>query len=269
MNSIDFEDLLECVRLGIQRTSIFMGLGVHAASDPSIRSYDLSSQTKLKIAPDTEDASLLQEYKDEFQRWVIANGLRELHEAFVEYLEKLNQACLTIDWVAGRLTSHECDLRHKKFHKTGFPEKLKRLREDFDVQTLHEEGLLSLNSARNCLTHRRGVIGSLDVGNASGLCLRWRTLEIYFVPADGEPILNRNIPSGGLDACGGAIESKYVERNFSIGIGQILALEPLQLAEICFFADEAAVELANSAVAFASSQGIEVRNRPDTITADL
>lgn len=133
MNGIDFEELLEYVRFGMRRTSIFMGLGVHAASNPAIRTYDLSSQTKLKITPNTEDESLLQEYKDEFQRWVITNGLRELHEAFVEYLEKLNQACLTIGWVAGKFTSEECDHRHAKFHQAGFPEKLAGLRKNLGV----------------------------------------------------------------------------------------------------------------------------------------
>ena len=269
MNELDFEQLLEYARLGIRRASVFMGLGVCAADNHSVRNYDLSKQTKLKITPNTQDESLLQHYKDEFQEWVIANGLRELHEAFVEYLEKLNQACLTIGWIAKSHSSEDCDRLHEKFPKAGFPEKIAVLRKSFAVQTAHEEGLLSLNTARNCLTHRRGIVGSADVGDREDLCMRWRALEIYVIPVGGEPILNFDIPPGGLDVSGGVIESKYVERNFNVGVGQMLKLTPLQLAEICFFVDEAAVELANSAVEYARSVGIQIRNRPDMATKDL
>ncbi|MCX5920315.1 MAG: hypothetical protein NTW61_03170, partial [Candidatus Melainabacteria bacterium] len=101
MSGIDFETLLEYARIGIRRASIFMGFGVHAAASSAIRNFDLSKETKLRIVPDTNDETLLGEYKHEFRSWVIVNGLREIHESFTEYLEKLNQACLTIGWVAG------------------------------------------------------------------------------------------------------------------------------------------------------------------------
>lgn len=238
-----------------------MGLGVNAAGSDAIRSVDLSTHTKLKIVSDPEDDATLREYKEEFQRWVIANGLRELHEGFTEYLERLNQACLTISWLAKRYTSEECDRYHKKFHRDGFPEKFKALRSRFNVSTAHENGLLSLNVARNCHTHRRGIVGNDDLNTGDELRLSWRVLEIYFVPADGEPILNRYLPPQGVPMPGGAIESKYIDHFVILKQGQLIDFSPLQMDEICFFLEEAASELAVSAVEFANSLGVEIRER--------
>lgn len=113
MNGVDFEKLLETARLGIRRASIFMGFGVEVAQNSLIRKFDLAEHTKLKFVENTNDDILLNEYKDEFKRWVISSALREIHEGFIEYLEKLNQACLTFGWVAGDFNSEMCDRLQK------------------------------------------------------------------------------------------------------------------------------------------------------------
>ena len=267
MQGIDFEKVLEYARFGIRRASLFMGFAVNMANNPNVRDYDLSNQTKYRVLPESSDEHTLTEYKHEFKIWVIANALRELHESFVEYLEKVNQACLTFEWVAGEKTPEECDKSLKKFHNAGFPDKLDILRKKFSVETQHENGWLSLNAARNCFTHRRGIVGQDDLNQGDCLELRWRVLEIYFIPAEGQPVLNYHIPPGGLPAEGGAIESKYAERKFSFNQGQFIELSPIQLSEICAFADEAAVELASAAVEFARKKGISIRNREDGASA--
>ncbi|MBC3807625.1 hypothetical protein H8K52_09750 [Undibacterium seohonense] len=262
MQGIDFEKVLEIARLGIRRASLFMGFAVNMANNPNVCEYDLSHQTKYRVLPETNDENMLAEYKHEFRTWVIVNALRELHESFVEYMEKVNQACLTFDWVVGEKTPEECDRLQKKFHKAGFPDKFDILRRQFTVTTQHEHGWLSVNAARNCFTHRRGVVGREDFNEGNHLQLRWRALEIYFIPAGGTPVLNHDIPLDGLPMQGGALESKYVDRSCFFDKGQLVELSPLQLAEICAFADEAAVELANSAVEFARGKGISIGERP-------
>lgn len=264
MQGIDFEKVLEFARLGVRRASLFMGFAVNMANNPNVRDYDLSHQTKHRVLPEANDESVLAEYKHEFRTWVIANSLRELHESFVEYLEKVNQACLTFEWVVGEKTPEECDRLQKKFHSAGFPDKFDILRRQFSVTTQHEDGWLSVNAVRNCLTHRRGVVGREDFNEGDHLQLRWRALEIYFIPAEGAPVLNHDIPPGGLPMQGGALESKYVFRTCSFEKGKLVELSPLQLAEICAFADEAAVELANSAVELARRKGISIAERPSS-----
>jgi hypothetical protein len=262
MQGIDFEKVLEFARLGIRRASLFMGFAVNMANNPNVRDYDLSHQTKHRVLPETNDENVLAEYKHEFRTWVIANALRELHESLVEYLEKVNQVCLTFEWIVSEKTPEECDRLQRKFRNAGFPDKFHILRRQFAVTTQHENGWLSVNAARNCLAHRRGVVGRDDFNEGERLQLRWRALEIYFIPAEGAPVLNHDIPPGGLPMQGGALESKYVDRACSFEIGQLVELSPLQLAEICAFADEAAVELANSAVEFARRKGVSIGERP-------
>ncbi len=242
-----------------------MGFAANMASNPQVRDYDLSHQTKYRVLPEPADESLIAEYKHNFRAWVISNALREVHESFVEYMEKVNEACLTFQWVAREKTPEECDRLQKKFHSAGFPDKLDILRRNFAVTTQHDCGLRSINSTRNCLTHRRGVVGTDDLNDGGKLTLQWRALEIYIIPAGGEPVLNRDIPPSGIPMRGGAIESKYVERQCSFSDGQLIELSTLQLAEICAFADEAAVELANTAVEFARGIGISIRDRPKEV----
>jgi hypothetical protein len=262
MQGIDFDKVLEFARIGIRRASLFMGFAANMASNPQIRDYDLSHQTKYRVLPETNDESLIAEYKHEFCAWVIANALRELHESFIEYMEKVNQACLTVQWVAREKTPEECDQLQKKFHSAGFPDKLGILHRNFAVTTQHESGLRSINATGNCLTHRRGIVGTDVLNDGDKLTLQWRALEIYIIPAGGEPVLSCDIPPAGLPMQGGAIESKYVERSCSFSDGQYIEFSTLQLTEICAFADEAAVELANTAVEFARGKGISIRDRP-------
>lgn len=262
MQGIDFENVLEYARFGIRRASLFMGFAVRMAENPTVRDFDLTHQTKLRVLATTEDETVIGEYKHEFRSWVIANALRELHESFTEYLEKVYQACLTFEWVLGAKTPTECDRLLGKFKRAGFPEKLEGLREQFAVATQHEGGWVSLNAARNCFTHRRGIVEPADFNDGSSLRLSWRALDIYVIPADGKPILNRHIPVGGVPMEGAFLESKYVDRVASFTKGQIIELDALQLAEICFFAEEAAVELAAAAVERARARGINIAERP-------
>ena len=198
MQDIDFEKILEFARLGIRRASLFMGLAINMANNPNVRDYDLSHQTKYRVLPKTNDEKVIEEYKHEFRTWVIANALRELHESFVEYLENVHQACLTFERAVGEKTPEDCDRLQKKFHNAGFPDKFDILRHQFTVTTQHVDGWLSVNAVRNCLTHRRSIVRREDFNEGDRLQLQWRALEIYFIPAEGVPVLNHDIP---LRAC--------------------------------------------------------------------
>lgn len=258
---INFEALVEVARLGIRRASVFMGLGVNAEASADVRRVDLSGETKLRIVADP-DAALLVEYKREFKNWVIANALREVHEGFTEYLEQLHQACLTIGFRANPFTPDQCDGFHKKFHRAGFPDKFKTLTERFDVSTVHETSLRSINDVRNCWTHRRGVVSQADLNDGSQLTLTWRALDIYIGSKDRLPLHTRDIPPGGVIVENAWVEAKLSDRKRSFKVGQTVELSPLELAEICFSANEAATELATGAVNYARRIGIQGHARP-------
>jgi len=239
-----------------------MGLGVNAAADPNQTNFDLSNETKIRLVPPTDDPEVLASYKSKFRSWVVSNGLRELLEGFVDFLEALHRDCLTLAWSKGKHTPDECDSLHSKFHKAGLPEKFKILSERFGISSTRSKHILLINAARNCYTHRRGKVGSADVKDNDVLTVTWESLDILIHRPGEDPVNVRDLPEGGLPTPdGGSIESKAVVRMLEFKLGSYIEFSATDLAELCFFVNETATEFAASAVEYAAGIGIEVRNR--------
>ncbi|MDP2744700.1 MAG: hypothetical protein Q8P00_06525 [Dehalococcoidia bacterium] len=75
---------------GIRRTAVFMGLGINAANNPDFRQYELAKITSLEFIEPISDEKTLTNFKTEFGRWVIGNGLRELIETFCVFLDEIH-----------------------------------------------------------------------------------------------------------------------------------------------------------------------------------
>jgi hypothetical protein len=73
----------------------------------------------------------------------------------------------------------------KQFHRRGFPDKLKRMREAFGISVELEPHVISINKARNCLVHRMGIVCEQDVDSNNELVVLWRTFEIQAESPDG------------------------------------------------------------------------------------
>lgn len=270
MPSIDFEKIIEVARLGINRASVFMGFGVNSARDNGFKNYDLTSETKIKIVPTTEDDEVIKHYKEEYECWVIANGFREVIETFSIFLEEIHKACLTLAWSKGRYTPDKCDGMQSNFHNAGLPDKFNILENRFGIICEEKDHVLSINQTRNCLTHRNGRVGDKDIDASGKLNLSWKDLEILVVPTGEEPTAVTNMPKEGIPTPnGGHIESHYVIRKKSFTKGEYIKFSPRQLAEICWFINQTAIQISNSAVEFACSIGIEIRNRNELNNGQL
>jgi hypothetical protein len=264
MRGIDFPRIEETVEIAIRRASIFMGFGINAVSDPAFKNYDLSKVTKLRVAPAEVDAETLSTYKSEFSSWIVAGGLRELHEGFTHFLEQINFACLTLGWSVGKFAPQECENFHKSLHGDGFPDKFETLKKRFGIETEHEVGMVSINAARNCLTHRRGVVGRDDTKGNEHLRLSWKSIDIYLIPAGAEPVLTDDIgPEGHPTPPGSQIEFRAVDRELMFPLGGSITFTPKQLADLCYVASQAAHQLTLAAASYAESLGIEGRHADD------
>jgi hypothetical protein len=73
----------------------------------------------------------------------------------------------------------------KKFHRLTMPDKLKRLRDDFSVTSELEKHLLSVNTVRNCIVHRLGIVTDRDVDANGELVLLWRSFDAIAQNSDG------------------------------------------------------------------------------------
>lgn len=239
-----------------------MGFGVNAAGNPNVSSFDLSRETKIRLVQPTEEPEVLASYKSEFRSWVVANGLRELLEGFVDFLEALHRDCLTLAWSKGHHSPEECDKLQNRFHRLGLPDKFKVLQERFSLSSRHTESILSVNKARNCYTHRRGCVGKADVGDDNVLVIFWEAMDILINRPGEDPVNIRDLPGGGLATPdGGTVEAEKVTRRLEFELGTYVEFSATDLAEVCFLANQASSELASCAVEFAESIGIEIRDR--------
>ncbi|WP_293575818.1 hypothetical protein [Phaeobacter sp.] len=251
--------ILEIALKGVRRSAVFMGLGVNAARNPENCNYQLSGITQIQLVPDNVPEETVAHFKEEFQIWIVAGALREATEAFALFLDELHRACGIILALKNNTSLEDVAEKQSKYAREGLPNKFNILDQRFGVKSAFKEYLLLVNQARNCLTHRRGIVGPEDVKDQSQFTLKWRGLDIFAEEPDGNKIDLTEIPEGGvLLENGGQVKAQVVERSRSFEKGALLSLSPRDLAEVCWFLTEAAKEITRTTIEFAQANGATV-----------
>ncbi|MDF1855925.1 hypothetical protein [Pseudooceanicola sp.] len=255
--NLDFDGILEIALKGVRRSSVFMGLGVNAALDPSNSNYQLSHITRIQVIPDDAPQEALEHFKEEFKIWIEACALREATESFALFLDELHRACSVIHAVKGNGSMEEVSEKQSKFAKEGLPNKLNILEQRFGVTSAHSGNLSLINRARNCLTHRKGLVGLEDIRDQPKFTVAWRGLDLFVEEPDGTKSDLGEIPEGGLLLeNGGFVGVEFVERSRTFDLGTMLSLSPRDLAEICWFLAKEAKTITNSAISYAQANGV-------------
>ena len=250
---INLDNILDVAVRGVRRAAIFMGLGVNASLDTEFTNYQLTHLTKIQIVPNVTP-EVVTHFKDEFKIWIEANGFRELVETFSKYIDALHQTCLVI--------SNGTEEQQKTFEQQGFPNKLNLLDTRFSVGPKHIDYLKSLNKARNCLTHRRGIVGQEDFTVGNSLSVLWLGMDLYVETPAGEKHMLNAIPEGGLLLPdGGSVMMQMMERERTFAIDSQVKFSTLDLAEICWFFDREARSAIASAIEFAKKSGVTVNEK--------
>lgn len=130
---------------------------------------------------------------EKHQTWAIGNGLRDAVEGMSSFIESAHRV-LTIWELAsandGRVTYGEYQeaLEGKAFHRLGLPDKLTHLKSEHGIaiDATLERQVISVNNARNCLVHRRGVVSQRDLNTTASMLVEWRKLHIFLQDEDGE-----------------------------------------------------------------------------------
>ena len=256
---IDLDQIKEIALKGVRRATIFLGLGVNAARDKTFTSYQLPENNYLRLVPEKVSDNELSGFKENFEKWIISNGLRELIESFGVFLDRIHQACLWFATNKGHITPRDADKFATAFEKKGVEGKLNKLHTRFNVLTNKEKYFPSINQARNCITHRRGVVGVEDLKGNDSLQLIWWAMDMIALLPDGKEIPLVPIPEGGIYfKDGGTVCIKIRDRNREYSLGDILELTPSDVNEICFLVSMATNEIIASTVDYAKSIGIEI-----------
>jgi len=257
--NIDLDQIKEIALKAIRRATIFLGLGVNAARDKTFTSYQLPENNYLRLVPEKVAEDELYEFKVNFEKWIISNGLRELIESFGVFLDRIHQASLWFATNKGHIRPQDANKFSPAFEKKGVEGKLNKLRTRFNIFTDKDKYFPSINQARNCITHRRGVVGVEDLKGNDTLQLIWWAFDIIALLPDGKEIPLVPLPEGGIyleDGCTVAI--KIRNRNREYKLGEVIELTPIDINEICFLILLATNEIVASTVDYAISLGIEI-----------
>jgi hypothetical protein len=258
MITIDLDRIKEIALKGIRRATVFLGLGVNAARDNTLTKYDLpENQIKFilkKVTP--EDIS---GFKQNFEKWIIWNSLRELIESFGIFLDAIHQSCLLFATNKGRVTPENANMWGPAFERKGVEEKLKTLRTRFKIATNNEKYFVTISQARNCITHRQGRIGKEDLKGSDSFRPSWRAFEIIVQTPDGAEIsLKAPLPESGLYLKeGGSVALKVLERLRDYKLGEVIEFTPVDINDICFLVYQSTGELIASILNYAKELGIE------------
>jgi hypothetical protein len=263
MRNIDVDAILETANLGVRRTAVFLGLGLNAAANDAVRDYGLGRVTALQLVPANADEATLADYKTEFGRWIVACGLRELADTFAVFLDQVHDACLTFALSKKRVRREQAKKYSAAFCMKGVREKLKQLESRFSIAITGSQYLSGINQARNCLTHRRGIVGREDCDASASLTLRWKGMDLFVKTPTGEEIsLNPPLPDNGvLVETGGTVALRFQERARVFREGDLLDISPRDLAEICHLFLEAPREVVAGVIRYAQSIGVPLLSR--------
>ena len=254
---IDFTKIKDIADKGVRRTSVFMGIGINTVLDNERVNYELTKITQIQLMPNDVSLETHKHFKDEFSLWIIGNGLRELIETFKVFLDSLHHNCLLMAFHKGKLSSDENKSFDKKYPEEGLPDKLIHLKDRFNITPKHPDYLKTINKARNCLTHRRGIVEPVDCNDGDVLKINWLGIDIFIEEPNGKRTFIYDMPDEGLLLQqGGIVKLQFIERAKAINRGNIVNFSPRELAEICHYFLMESNSTSSSAIDFAKSIGI-------------
>lgn len=260
--NIDIAEIAQIALKGIRRAYVFMGLGLDAASDSSVTNVHLGQGTRVQIVPQEISGNVLANYKASFAGWITANGLREIVESFGLFLNRVYFACLLISTSGMADKEGDNRKRAKSFEWLGEHKKLNRLSKEFGVTSALATHIQSLNTVRNCLTHRWGIVHETDCNEPGKLVVSWARHEIVAQPESGEEIVFPPNFEEPIELKGPAtIGIRFVEARKEFPVKSPVALEPGDLEEICVMMIWATDEIRRSLVEFAQKCEIPIRAR--------
>ena len=130
------------------------------------------------------------------------------------------------------LQAKKTELRQRA-NKKNFPKLLEAVNSGLQAPVAFEDEYHSLQQARNCLEHRNGVVGAVDVNHNRSLRLLLPRVK-YFVEENGEEVeLASGMVIDGTEAPV-AIKARREIRERTFALGDRVQFNPSEFHEIAF-----------------------------------
>src|SRR5262245_13888171 len=160
--------------------------------------------------------------------WNLRNAFRDGIESIGSFLDECRIVLALCTRLANGVTVGDFDriagAEARRFHRMGLPEKLARLKQDFNVVSSLAVHVMTVNAVRNCLVHRGGITSMQDVSEGA-LKLCWRVMQLYS-EKDGQTVVfdGTNV---GLENAPILLRAVDHEKSFQLGERVALSYEEL------------------------------------------
>ncbi len=180
--TIDFSKIHTTAIKGLNRSAVFLGLGVNAADQEDLKEYHLTNDTNFQILPESVSDQILGDWKKEFRIWIVGSGFREIIDWLCVFHDRTYLACCIID------RSNE-EKKIEKFNRMGMVKKISTLKNEFGVGSRFDGQLSSFYPIRNCFVHRLGRVGKEDIRGGNPLSIRFLRFQSIFIPISGKEVI--------------------------------------------------------------------------------
>lgn len=193
--------LAETLRTNLERIALATS-GVDRVANGPIELPGVFFNIVFGGALESSDAT-----RSDAKRWLVTMGLREGIDSIgtvVDEIRVFAGLCKKArdkvpispsrDMTVAELTEEIQRDEKRTFHRLSWPEKLRRLVEEFGIRSDWQREFLSINKVRNCLTHRGGVVGEQDLESdcpEGVLSLQFRILELVGTMPDGTECIGK------------------------------------------------------------------------------
>jgi len=188
----------------------------------------METSSFLNVAPAQNRRLSPRSASTEAVAWHIRNAFRDAMEATTLFLEECRAVAAIIKAAASHsLTWGRLQEIHgpeaAAYHRANLPDKLSALKQDFGVDFALALHVRTINAVRNCLVHRRGVVGTEDIGPEGTLVLQWQVLEVFAEdPTSGsEKVLTK---ADGLVNAGWPVFVRFADKSRVFAVSESIDL---------------------------------------------
>jgi hypothetical protein len=268
--NIDLGALLAQLQHAIQRTIYLAAMGLNAT--PRLTQEDMQLPgTSISLSLAGPDPWPIEAAREGFTQWILGNGLRDASEAISGYLEEARTVLavwqLAVRCRSGPITGADwhaaTERQQQDFHWFGLPRKIQHLQDTYSLALDPDlvGHLLSINKARNCLVHRRGIVQGDDLNEDGALRVSWRRLALVINGADGE---REGFPGSLVEADESmSVSNRDVSKIFPLGTA--IAFSVQEFADVCwslFLFGNSTTKLIED---WARAHGYELRRPQDVV----
>lgn len=249
---IDLDSIYREVLAEVHRAFVFMRFGHRSPGVMSFDETELPGRFQIYVVPEPMSPEVIKDYEQQYVSWILGNGLRDLVEAFANFLNRIYEAGLKL------VPTADYQKRLRLFESQTLRPKVQTLRDQFQIEGMYARHFESFVNARNSLAHGAGVVRNRDCNDGNELVISWRGVDPAIPATDGNYYdIAAALPDG--------VEllktwpTKWLAREKRWKIGERIRLTPLDLSEITFMAAHEAVDVCDALCEFALKHGIRLK----------